>query len=171
MPHAACLGDPAGSLDQQIDLSLLLPPPDSAMHVLTRALPHARRRACRCHGLTVRGLSFFATTLLVYDSENATIADCSFTYASASYAASLGSPWGLLVGSPLGSTPRPLQQMTASFLGGSTPRPHAAAPWGHDPSPTAVSLGLDHLPTAASLGRPTIPSQPSCDDRKQKIES
>jgi len=40
----------------------------------------------------VRGLSFFATTLLVYDSENATIADCSFTYASASCAASLGPP-------------------------------------------------------------------------------
>ena len=42
--------------------------------------------------LQVRGLSFFATTLLVYDSENATIADCSFTYASASCAASLGPP-------------------------------------------------------------------------------
>ena len=37
-----------------------------------------------CAGVTLRGLSFFATTVLLYDIENATIADCSFRYASAS---------------------------------------------------------------------------------------
>ena len=79
------------------------------MYSHVSAFAHARRRTCRCHGLTVRGLSFFATTLLVYDSENATIADCSFTYASASYAASLGPPaLGASLGSPWGSTPCPL---------------------------------------------------------------
>ena len=71
-----------------------VPRPDGARPLLLRhdrltvvCPPLSQWCAPSPHPLQVRGLSFFATTLLVYDSENATIADCSFTYASASYAA------------------------------------------------------------------------------------
>jgi len=192
MLHAS--EDRAGSLDQQIDLSLLLPPPDSAAYSHVSAFDHARRRTLmqvpRPDGarplllrhdslggvplltvvcplplpLQVRGLSFFATTLLLYDSENATIADCSFTYASASYAASLGSPWG--------STPHTAadDRLLGVALG---------SPWGLlGARPLAhmlthmqqLLLGARSLAHCSLLGA-TYDPQPAVDDRKQKIES
>ena len=167
MLHAS--EDRAGSLDQQIDLSLLLPPPDSAAYSHVSAFDHARRRTL----MQVPRPDGARPLLLRHDS--------------------LGGVPLLTVVCPLPAGARPLllrddaarlrlrecdhrrlllhlrlrlvRRLPGASLMGLDPLPTCRAPWGsiprHDPSPTAASLGLDHLPTAASLGRPTIPSPPS----------
>ena len=45
-----------------------------------------------CANLTVRGLSFFATTTFIFDSPGATVEQCSFSYPSASRRSLGGAP-------------------------------------------------------------------------------